>query len=304
MKKNRLVLPVLILLFILITPCAVYGTYVVVSKKIAGENPNHLHKFNGKLYYYDENDNLLGSYECQTEICDTATSSIDDEYLNYADGQDYTLDTFGDFVFIKDGEEIFMYSLPTSVKLSKISSIKTYGKKLNSKYVIMQMEDGHYVLYDKEAAVFNLSLENKYTYIGISERFLNEGEETMILAVQKDGMYYIADAKNNIKSNGYNYPIYDYDYRYVICVNDGKYYLYDYEKNPVLSYFGYDKASAYYDHYVTLSGSQVNVYKTEISSLVKTYNYPGRNIDYVIENNVLSIKEGEVVLDSYEFSVE
>ncbi len=59
MKKNRLVLPVLILLFILITPCAIYGTYVVVSKKIAGENPNHLHKFNGKLYYYDENDNLL-----------------------------------------------------------------------------------------------------------------------------------------------------------------------------------------------------------------------------------------------------
>ena len=304
MKKNRLVLPVLIVLLVLITPCAIYGTYNVVAKKIAGENPKHLHKLNGKLYYYDTNDNLIGSYECKTDDCDTASSVVDDEYLNYTDGFDYSLDTFASYAIIKDGDDTFIYSLSSNKNIVQLLSVKTYGKKLNSKFLIVQETEGYYGLFNTEFANYNIHTSEKYEYLGIASRFLNEDEETMILAAKKDGGYFIVDAKNVVKSSVYDYPIYDYDYRYVLCINNGRYLMYDYQKNSVLSYYGFDKASLYYDNYITLENNQINIYKTDITNLVKTFSYPGRVIDYEIIDNVLTIKDGETVIDSYEFILE
>ena len=55
MKENKIVLPLTIILLLFFLPCSVYGIYKKVTYVAPEENPDHLHFYEGSLYYYDDN---------------------------------------------------------------------------------------------------------------------------------------------------------------------------------------------------------------------------------------------------------
>ena len=83
MKNNKMVLPVIIILLIIFLPLTVIGSYKSLSKGTSLENPSKEHKYNNKLFYYDSEGKLLGTYECTSSDCDDAQTEIDDEINDF-----------------------------------------------------------------------------------------------------------------------------------------------------------------------------------------------------------------------------
>ena len=118
MKNNKMVLPVIIILLIIFLPLTVIGSYKSLSKGTSLENPSKEHKYNNKLFYYDSEGKLLGTYECTSSDCDDAQTEIDDEINDfYKEGDKNDIGVFNtDNVFIKDNDKIYLYSLSTKIK--------------------------------------------------------------------------------------------------------------------------------------------------------------------------------------------
>ena len=64
MRENKVVLPLIIFLLILVLPFSSYGLYYQIKEKIRTANPNHLAKIGDLLYFYNAKNKLVGTYNC------------------------------------------------------------------------------------------------------------------------------------------------------------------------------------------------------------------------------------------------
>lgn len=211
MKNNKFGLIIIVPLLIIGVLASIVSLYQ--SKKLQNEagNLNHEHKLNGKLYYYNEEDELVGFYTCTDPNCEDATTTVDETY-NHSE-YEYTSTTIplnDNKVFIKDGniKLVQLNGLNEAGKISEFDSIKNYGGLLKD-FIIVE-SDGKWGMLNAE---YKISLPLEYDFIGASADF---GQEKFV--AYKDGQYQIVNSRN-IKVDSQLKPIVDFDASHV--------YLYD-----------------------------------------------------------------------------
>lgn len=239
---------------VIIVPCAIYGTisHVTSSIKPVENNANKELYYNGKLYFYNLN-NLVGTYTCTSSVCDYAYNTIDDSkyQLRYhqVDSNTQVKMINNRYAFIVDadsisapytGASITLYDITESRAVGTFKSVKNYGVGLENNEVILQNNEGLWgviSLNDNPSLVVPYS----YNYIGLHDITANNETtlETDIFAVSDSTGWKLINKENSNLSIYYNYPISDYNSKYVIINNNNYYFLYDYSNKLVIS-FGYN----------------------------------------------------------------
>ena len=200
-----------------------------VNKPAEPENTNHEFQFNNKLYFYNKEDTLLGTYECKTTSCDYAKSIIDDknyDFNYYQNDEDNTLKVASDrYVFISDGKDIIYYDIKTGTELDTVLAVKNYNIGIeNNYYIVKNSEEKWGVLRLSNPAI--AKIEYKYGFIGINSSINDNGKVLSSTFAVKDekGWKLISDSGTD-KSPYFANPIYDYNENYVITSNNNHYYL-------------------------------------------------------------------------------
>ncbi|MBE6155730.1 MAG: hypothetical protein E7164_03130 [Firmicutes bacterium] len=300
MKQNKVVFPLIIVLLLIFLPCSIYGIYYQSVMQKEKGNPEHLHKFENKLYYYDDNDKLKGIYECKTATCDTALTQIEDEYLKYYEGANNQLGIIADeYVLIQDGEVINLYNLKTERTITEFTLIKNYGTTLENNGLIVRNKDGNYGLFNINQITF--VIEPQYHFMGLSNHMVSEEISTERIAVKESENWYIINRDNQKLSSPSIYPIYDYDKTYIYHIDQNNNYLiYLYDGNIVLPGVTIKKIDSFDNIHVLLNSSgQVLIYNYEFTEIISRYSEFGKYYDYKIEDNKVNIYDGNSMVDSY-----
>lgn len=243
-KVAFIVILVLLVLFLPLTGYSIYLklTHVDIVNNI--ENKDKEFFYDGKLWFYDENKELLGTYECQTKTCDYGFSFENDSK--------YPLDSFvslekktlpmirNRYVFIKDTEEslsniIHFYDLENPSIHMIYQSVKNYQVGIENDLFIVESEEGKFGVL-QVSAMPSLIIPYEYDFIGLLNNQNDDGE---ILAdyfvALKDGEWMIIDNKNAKFTEGITNSIVDFNGKNIITKDTLlHYHLIDYDNNDLL----------------------------------------------------------------------
>lgn len=300
MKSKIYSLVVIILLLVIFLPLTVFG-YIYKQNHKVEENPNHEMYYKGSIWFYDEDDNYLSKYICQTEICELAKPTIDDDNyeLNYY--KDGTIESIlpisNKYAFIRDGDYINLYEFNINKTIQNYLAIKTYNIKLSDDIYVLQNKDNMWgVLYVKEN--INVILPFEYNYIGIK----NDIDKDGILVVKN----YVAlkdDKWNIINSNGesvieFDEPIIDYTNRYIFTKNDNIK-IYNYSKDLLISNLKIDNYILLDDFVGIVSNNVLYIYNNILSTVYKQVNISNPDgIELKVSDKILYIYEDNILLDT------
>lgn len=267
----------------------------------------------GSLYFLNEAETEIGSYECTTKddsLCYVALNSNRDDFnvtkLVDVDGseKEQRLPVYHDnYVFVYDNKnekdaEIILYSIKDKSEVGRYLQVKAF----NSGEIIVQNTDKKYGLINLDATKGLVQvLKNSYDYLGMIE-----GENNLI-AKTKDG-YFVIDKKGKELSEAFDSStkIKSYNSYFVVALASKEYSVYDYENNLVAS--GYDYIGTY-DRYALLvdnnrlyvKDNEKNKYtesgiKLNSSEYVKTYVYDKdiltdtkRSFEVAVKNDEIEI---------------
>ncbi len=308
MKRNDFVLPILIILLIFFVPATIYGVHKHNSSILDRDNPKHLPKKDGKLYFYDENDVLIGVYECKNaNNCDHAVTSIDDDVNMHYNGEGTNLPVYnGSFAFVQDGNEIYYYWLKDNSVVLNINSIKNYGVGISGGLLILQDEYLKYGLFDPNSGSF--VIDPIYDYMGLIDGDYDDEGKLNInkLIVEKDNSYYLIDETQNELSAKLADPIYGYD-------NDSIYTKTDLGNYSVLDYQGVKKIPEDFKVIKLLNNSNalittdfmVRIYSKDYINLYYDKKYDTLDISFEESDNVVSVINNEnVTIDTVDLTVD
>lgn len=237
MRDNKFVLPILIVLLVIFLPAAIYGTIHKISGKTNKPATMHNHKEGNVLYFYDDNNQLVGQYTCVSNDCDDAKNSVDDKNFNYGTGENNYLGVFGSsYALIKDEGVIKLYNLKMQKSIKNFVKMKNYNTKIAGKYIILQNETDHFGLLDLNSIIFAIPFDKQFLFMGVSKTYLNETPEKLRLAVSTSEGNFIVDSSGEKLSEYFSGDIYDYTDQYIILNGYNEDYLiYDYNKTEILS---------------------------------------------------------------------
>lgn len=294
MRDNKFVLPIIILLLLIFMPAAIYGTMQHIEKKKS--EIIHEHKEDGMLYFYDQNNQFVGSYTCVTDECDDPESEIDDQNFNYDTGSLTYLGVFaGDFALIKDEGVIKLYNLKLGQSIKSFTGFKSYDTKIAGKYIILKDELDYYGLFDLDTVTFVIPLEEQIIFLGVSRHYLNAEPDELILAAHDSDGFFLIDSSGEKVTSTFNDSIYDYSDSYVICyLPDATYKIFNHNKDeffpdPDSAIKGYQQAGDYY--IIKLSNGQVRVYKDSFQSEPKIYSAENGELDFMVEGDTVYITD-------------
>lgn len=280
MKKNIFVLPLIIILLVIFLPLSIYGLYnhITVAKK--GDNPSHLPKLNGKLYFYNQNDKLLGTYNCESDDCALANTSIDDEYLNYYNGEPKTIDIMQDnYVFITDNNQIKLYSINNSRTIANLKNLKNYGKQISNNLLLIKNEDDLYGMFSLENMAYIISPE--YDFMGLNNS-LDENDKLKSdkIVVSKNDKWYLINQNNEKISKENSLPIYDYNDNIIAYKDNNRFVLANYDGANLVGDYITDLIITS-EEVVYLSSSNVKIYNESVNNLLSSYSISGaKKIEY------------------------
>lgn len=298
MKKNKVVLPLIIILLLCFLPCSVYGIYQNIMDSKEQGNPNHLHKLDNKLYYYDEKDNLIGTYSCRNSICDTAVSSPSDSDFPTYEGENVEVNVFNDYIFIQDGDYVVLHNLKNNMTIATFKSIKNYGTTFDNNSIIVENLEGLYGLFNMNSISFVVPQE--YEKMDIMDTFDGKYLVASTLVVKNGNGYFLINDKGEELTKANENPIYFYDQKYVYHKSNQNYLIFDYKGNGILSninIISHDKLNGY--NIIRSDAGIVNVYNNDYD-LVTEYGEYGQVLDYVINGNIVEIYNGNTKIDEFD----
>ena len=303
MKNNKMVLPVIIILLIIFLPLTVIGSYKSLSKGTSLENPGKEHKYNNKLFYYDSEGKLLGTYECTSSDCDDAQTEIDDEINDfYKEGDKNDIGVFNtDNVFIKDNDKIYLYSLSTKIKLLTLNMLKNYNSDIEGNYLIVKNEENLYGLFDLN--VGNFKIKPSYDYMALANKTDGEVIKSDKIIVEKLNGYYLIDKDDNSLTSTFGVPIYDYNDNLIISKNNDIYSFYTYNGNNILSDLSINNYEYFNDYIIILTSSsnEIIIYNSKVGTIEKRYTpIETDSLSYEINDNQIIIKNNGNEFDKFE----
>ena len=299
MKENRFVLPIILILLVFFLPLTGYGIIKKIYSNKPEENPNHLHFFENKLYFYDNKNELISVYACENDMCIDAQNEVDDEYLKYYQGNENNVGVFGDYyVLIKDGTDIKLYNLNLQKDIATFEQIKNYGTQIGDGYLIIKNTNGYGLFNLNE---LNYVISPQYSFMGINERYIHENFDSQKYAVETDEGWFIINSSDEKISSVIKYPIYDYNDNFILCFNTTgeNYLIYDYEGNKKLSSENILKIDIKDEYIVssTIDGN-ITIYNN-LLNVIKEYHEENRYLSYKINDDSISITDEENEIDIF-----
>lgn len=191
---------------------------------------------NGNLYFLDENEKELGTYECKNKdanLCyvDTNQNQDDFDIVKLVDS-DNKIKTQrmpiynNNYVFVYDNKdekstEIVLYSMKDKKEIGRYLEVKSYADN----YVIVKDADNKYGLLQITEEVKEL-IKPQYLYLGMID-----GQENLI-AKNKKG-FIVINKKNKVLSSNYSasYKVKNYNDYFVVVLIGDEYSVYDYKGN-------------------------------------------------------------------------
>ncbi|HAB67046.1 MAG TPA: hypothetical protein DCE23_06725 [Firmicutes bacterium] len=340
-KKKILAVVIAILLLILITILIVY----LVTKKDEPTStpkepqPNKVEEApvitdnfyyrDGKLYFTDEKEEVLGNYECENKdsnLCYVAYNDNRDHFdspkLQDESGKDITkrMEIYEDrYAFIIDNKD----ANDKTIKLFSMTDGKLVGTYLSAKaykdnYIIVEDTSKNYGLLKIDDGVNEL-IKPQYNYLGMME------EQEYLIAQNKKGYIVIDKDNKNISSSlPSNIKVKSYNNNMVVAKINNDYNVYDYKANLIVGGYAFASVTDNYialvdnDKHLTIRGIDKVKYNEgditlDTTNYVKTYIYDkDGNIKKVKRSYELSVKndkvevavydnEGEVYYENVEF---
>ena len=291
MSKNKFLLPIILLLLVLTLPLGIYGLLTPKEDEYADvDNPNHLHLYNGYLYYYDTNGELTYKYECKSDNCSDVTAEIDDKYLDNFTGDTSEISFINDdYVLIYEDGTIKLLSLLNGEVLRTFKQVINYGYP-RPDYLIIQNENGKYSAISTSTLEF--VIPEDYSYVG----YLNTDKTLGKFSVEKNDKHYIIDSSNteNKLSSEYNNPIVYYTDEFIITKSNNSYYFYDYNGGRIGDAF--NKYDVYNNIIIAKPNDESVVVFYRLSNVV-TYSEDNIEYDYTIGTDGIIILEDGVELE-------
>jgi len=307
-KKQEKVAFILILcllaVFLPLTGYSMYLKSTNANEKLPKENKNKNFFYDGKLWFYKENGELLGTYTCLNTYCDYGSSYENDkEYAIdfYKSEEEVFLPMINEqYVFLKDTEEensteVFLYDIKNKIAFKEASyaSLKNYQIGIEGNNFIVENKEHQFgILQIKDMAV--LTIPYSYEFLGlINEK--NEEEKILsdyFIALQNDEWMIIDQNEAKMTKNIQN-PIVTFNGEYVITKDStNNYYVVDYENNPIIQ-TGFKKLWFVDKYLACLSSNEFYLYDFVTGSEVSQVHSVTGNKDVeteVKENNTIEIK--------------
>lgn len=246
-KAQKAAAVVIVLLLLLCLSFGGYGLFLHLTydeDADVAENVNKEKYFDGKLWFYNEQDALLGTYTCDTENCDIGKASTNDEAYaleSYRSTENDYLPIINDrYVFIHDGEgeSLFLYDIVNAMayKTNRYRSVKNYGVGIAGDHFIVSNDSNQYGVLNLTTNPY-LLISINYSFIGLPNDLDENGEVISDYFVTlRDGYWNIIDKNQAILTQGITDEIVDFNGESIIVLNsEGYYRLIDYNGRERLS---------------------------------------------------------------------
>ncbi len=278
LKRKNSILVIIVVLLLIMTPLTILSIYlnfsnilkpssiVKPSKEQENENKeeivdNSRYK-NGKLYFYDQDNNLLGEYTCQKDPCSYAVSTIDDSNyaIEYLDTKEVETNVYlNQYVFINDNDTINLYDINNNQILNTYKAIKNYNNMIDESYMIVENNDNKWGIIKLDNQVQTISDFN-YDFIGLKDLIGNNNLiDTSNFIVKNGDLWGIIDNQGDLISNFLAGEITNYNDILISVKNNNIYYLYDYNGKRVVDENGFNYTS-FTDKYINIIDKNNNLY--------------------------------------------
>lgn len=271
-KEEKGILVIIIILLVIMIPTTILSIYLKFSYTPAAKedepiintitNTNQKYA-NGKLYFYSDDNDLLGEYTCKLDPCNYAKSNIDDK--NYS--IDYLVTEAEDiniinnrFAFIEDANVINLYDIQEEKIIDTYKSVKNYDNLLSSNLMIVESLENKWGLIKLEANVQTI-IKPIYDFIGVVNNF-DEDTKTLDSSffIAKTGtQWLILDDTSATMSNYLSYEIVSFNDLLISVKTENIYYLYDYNGKRVINETGFNYVS-FTDNYINIIDVDDNLY--------------------------------------------
>ncbi len=246
-KAQKAAMIVIVLLLLLCLSFGGYGLFLHLTydeDADVAENVNKEKYFDGKLWFYNEQGALLGTYPCETDTCDIGKASTDDEAYaleSYRPTENDYLPIINDrYVFIHDGEgeSLFLYDIVNDMayKTNRYRSVKNYGVGIAGDHFIVSNDSNQYGILNLTTNPY-LLISINYSFIGLPNDLDENGEVISDYFVTlRDGYWNIIDKNQAVLTQGITDEIVDFNGESIIVLNsEGYYRLIDYNGRERLS---------------------------------------------------------------------
>lgn len=271
-KENKSILVIIIVLLIIFLPLSLLGIYLNFANVLTDKTDTDLsnnsnissnEKYkDGTLYFYDSDNNLLGTYNCIDTKCSYGKSIIDDtdysiDYLN-TKSQDFNI-VNNRFIFINDENKYKLYDIANKKKVVEYEKVKNYNNMMQDDLYIVMSNNKWGVV--KIGETIETIIDFQYDFIGLVD---NIDSSTNLLnsdnyVVKKDGIWYIVDKENDLISNPLSNEIASYNDVLIGVKSDNTYYLYDYYGQRKLDINGFNYIS-FTNKYINIVDKNNNLY--------------------------------------------
>lgn len=291
MKNNKFGIPVIIILLLVALPATIYALYYNNLLVNEAGNPEHLAIKDGKLYFYNAANELIGYYECETTECAEATPSIEEDEKKNGIYSGAKIGVFnGDKIFIEDnGIKFIKLDKEGSDVIINIKMVKYYDGAIKP-----------YVIYIDENDTYNLlnTDTGTATIVGAQKIVASSKMYTDKFAVGLEGQYGIYTPNNELASITSSLEIVDFTTSYIVYkdVYSGTQMIYDFSgKNEVVSNIS---DFQFEDEYVIIKDSNgVKIYSPDFTEVLSEKT--GSSITFKKEDERVVFYQGTTVIGTY-----
>ncbi len=248
-KVQKGALFLILFLLVIFVPLAGFGVFLKLTgsdRSNTLDNVNHEFYFDNKLWFYQDDGTLLGTYECKTSKCGYAMNVVTDgEYgvnsIEVEENEPIKIIN-NRFALLTDTldettTEAFIYDLVNGISYQQASyfSAKDYGVGIGGNLLIVENAShqfGVIRLNDIIAPVLPI----QYSFIGLTDQKDETGKLLAdYLIVANENSWRLIDQNGAMLTSEIFEPIVDYTGTYLITRNEeGYYHLVDYNNNALL----------------------------------------------------------------------
>ncbi len=265
-KSQKIAFLIILVLLVIFVPLGGYSLYLHFANHLNsqiptfGDNPNKELYYNGMLWFYNSNGEILGTYSCEHPVCRYA--------ISYENDKDYPIDSYqseetlyipiilDQYVFIQDNEsedstETFLYDIKNNFSYKSVSyaSIKNYQLGLENSYFIVENSEHQFGVLQVDFLA-TLVVPYSYDFIGVIDDGVGEAPLHVSSFVAKSGTeWYIIDANDVKLTQSILEPIVTYNDTYIITEREDTFHLLNYSGEQVLE--GDFEYLAFIDQYIS-----------------------------------------------------
>ncbi len=262
---------IILVLLIIIVPLTGLGIYYHIKGGSGLDNPNKLFHLNNKLYFYNNKEELIGTYDCLNSNCDYASNSSEDSNYGINSYQSTAKTSLinNEYAFIIDGKEdsalINLYNVKDNTLLGTYKTVNNYGVGIENDYYIVQSINGTYGVISIIDNQVTPVIPFKYDYIAL-QKDIDIATNKIIsdsFIVKSAENWFLIDKNEAEFTSHFKYPIIAFDANTVIMKNN-TYNIYKYDgTSKLIETFKYLN---YVSHYLEVEDLSNNYYLYDLNT--------------------------------------